>query len=486
MRRWALALDHRFDASFGAAHNPLKQLGALAFLLLWLLALSGVVLYALLDTSAALAYASIDALSRTAWGAGRALRGLHRYGADAFVLVMLLHLLREWVFGRHGGFRAYAWWTGVLLLPLAYACAINGFWINWDRLGQFSASATAEWLDALPFLGSPLARNFLQGAVSDRLFSLFVFVHLGLPLLLVFACWAHVQRISSAQVFPRRGLAVGTAAVLLLLALALPVHSQGPADLASAPQRLALDWLLLFLHPLAAAAGAQATWALLAVVLGGLVALPLLSRERAQPVAVVNPSNCNGCGRCADDCPYAAITLVAHPLRHAGVQLARVDAALCAACGICAGACPSSTPFRKAEALVTGIDLPQAPIAGLRERLQQGLAAGRRRVVFGCDHGARVAALQSPGVLALSLPCAANLPPSFVEYALRLGAREVVVAGCREGGCAFRLGQRWTEERLRGTREPHLRAHVPASRWRTVWADAGEEARLRDSLEGRP
>jgi coenzyme F420-reducing hydrogenase delta subunit len=118
----------------------------------------------------------------------------------------------------------------------------------------------------------------------------------------------------------------------------------------------------------------------------------------------------------------------------------------------------------------------------LRERLQQGLAAGRRRVVFGCDHGARVDTLRSPSVLALSLPCVANLPPSFVEYALRQGASEVVVAGCREGGCEFRLGPQWMAQRLHGAREPHLRPSVPA-RWRTVWADAGEEARLRAAVE---
>lgn len=485
MRRWVLALDHGFDAAFGAGANPLKQLGALAFLLLWLLALSGVVLYALLDTSVEGAYRSIDTLSREPWSAGSALRGLHRYGADAFVLVMLLHLLREWALGRFSGFRTYSWTTGVILLPVAYACAIGGFWINWDRLGQFSATATAEWLDALPLLASPLARNFLHGAVSDRLFSLFVFVHLGLPLLLVFACWAHVQRISRADVFPRRALTLGTLALVLLLALLLPVRSQGPADLGTAPQQLSLDWLLLFLHPLAGATSGEFTWALVAAVLAALLALPLLRRTPAEAVAVVDPAHCSGCGRCADDCPYGAITLVPHPQRRAGVQMARVQAQLCASCGICAGACPSSTPFRKAEALVTGIDMPHWPVGALRERLRVGLAAGKRRIVFGCDHGATLESPQAPDVLALGLPCAANLPPSFVEYALREGAGEVVVAGCREGGCAFRLGQRWTAERLHGTREPHLRPATPPG-WRTVWADAGEEARLREALEMEP
>ena len=82
MRRWVLALDHGFDAAFGAAGNPLKQLGALAFLLLWLLALSGVILYAVLDTSAAGAYASIEALSQDRFSVGSALRGLHPALAD--------------------------------------------------------------------------------------------------------------------------------------------------------------------------------------------------------------------------------------------------------------------------------------------------------------------------------------------------------------------------------------------------------------------
>jgi len=433
------------------------------------------------ETSAEGAYRSISALSREPGSAGSALRGLHRYGADAFVLVTAVHLAREAALGRFAAWRRYSWTTGVLLLPLVYACAIGGFWIHWDRLGQFSALATAEWLDALRFLGSPLARNFLHGAVSDRLFSLFVFVHLGLPLLLVFACWAHVQRIGAAQVFPARRLALGTLAVLLLLALVLPVRSQGAADLGTAPQQLAFDWLLLFVHPLAAATSAELTWALLALVLGGLLVLPLLPRRAGAPVAQVDPAHCNGCGRCVADCPYAAITLVPHPVRRSGLQLAQVRSALCASCGICTGSCPSSTPFRKAQPLATGIDLPHWPIDRVREDLRAGLRAGRERVVIGCDHGARVGALADPRVLALSLPCTGMLPPSFVEYALREGAREVVVAGCREGGCEFRLGPRWTEARLAGQREPALRRGVTG--WRTVWADAGEEALLHAAIE---
>ncbi len=463
MRRSVNTLEHGFDAAFGAAGNPLKQLGALAFLLLWLLAASGVILYILLDTSAQGAYRSIESLSQLPFAAGTLLRGLHRYAADAFVVVMLLHLLREAALGRYRHYRRYAWLTGVPLLPVAWACAIGGFWLNWDRLGQYSAIATAEWLDALPFLASPLARNFLDGAVSDRLFSLFVFVHLGLPLLLVFGCWAHIQRTGHAAVFPRRALAAGTVLLLAGLSLALPVQSQGPAELASVPQRLAFDWLLLFLHPLVEATSAQAAWVLLAGVLAALFAA-------AVPVAPAA-----ACRRARRSGPLQRLRPLRGrlPLRrhHAGAAPGRQgrqaggggERAPLAPAAASAPA-PARRPRRSARrsSLPTGIDLPDPTVAQLRERLRRGLEQGATQVVFGCACGANAQALAEPGVLVVELACTAQLPPAFVDYALREGAAGVLVAGCREGGCEYRLGPQWMQARLAGTREPHLRGEVAA------------------------
>ena len=492
LRERAGALWQRAESALdrvvgGDALNPLRHLGALAFLCFWLLAISGIYVYAVLDTSATGAYGSIEALSRDQWFFGGWLRSLHRYAADAFIVTMIAHLLREWLLGRYSGFRRFSWLTGVPLLPLAFVCAIGGFWLNWDKLGQFSAIATAEWLDWLPFFASPLTRNFLGVAsVSDRLFSLFVFVHLGVPLLIVFAMWFHIQRLARAEAFPPRRLAIAVTASLVALALALPVLSQGPADLTRAPPTIALDWWLLFIHPLVNATSAGAVWLLLAATLVALFALPFIPQPAAAPVAKVDPANCNGCRRCFDDCPYTAITMVVHPNGRIGRQMAQVDPDLCASCGICVGACPSSTPFRKSAELVTGIDMPQSPIDALRRRVEGALARmpGDRDkwVVVGCDHGARVDRLSAPDVAAFSLICTGMLPPSFIEYALRGGAAGVLVAGCSEGGCAFRLGARWTRERLSGAREPHLRASVPREQVATVWADSADAAAVEAAL----
>ena len=482
------AVENPFDAAFGSALNPLRHLGALATLAFALLVASGAVLYIVLDTSVQGAYGSIRALADWPLGSGSLLRGAHRYAADMLALTMALHLVREWLHGHDGGVHRFAWFTGVALIGFVFVAAIGGFWLNWDQLGQFSAIATAEWIDALPLLGAPLARNFLGSAmVGDRLFSLFMFVHIGVPLLAAFGLWFHLQRLSRPEMLPPRALALGTLAVLAALAVGRPVQSHAPALLAAVPEALRLDWLLLFVHPLVDATSPLAAWAMVAAFAAALVATTLVSPARRRaPVAVVDAEHCNGCQRCLADCPYAAIAMVPHPNQRVGRTLAVVDADLCAACGICAGACPSSTPFRSGAELNTGIDMPQRPVGALRAQLRQALGSARSAaplVVFGCDQGAPSAALLGDDVHVVPLLCAGQLPPSFVEYALRDGAAGVVVAACREGGCAFRLGERWMRERLAGEREPRLRDRVAPERLELVFAGAGDERGLAAAVQ---
>lgn len=178
--------------------------------------------------------------------------------------------------------------------------------------------------------------------------------------------------------------------------------------------------------------------------------------------------------------------MVPHPNQLVGRTLAVVDADLCAACGICAGACPSSTPFRSTAQLNTGIDMPQRPMGALRAQLRQALSGARSAaplVVFACDQGAHSATLAGDDVHVVPLLCAGQLPPSFVEYGLRDGAAGVVVAACREGGCAFRLGERWMRERLAGEREPRLRDRVPPERLELVFAGVGDEGGLAAAVQ---
>lgn len=411
---------------------PLRHLGALGYWLFWVLAASGIYLYIRFDTSLTGAYDSIDQLE---WWFGGILRSMHRYAADAFVIVTAAHIVRELLAGRFRGFRAFSWISGVPLVWLLYASGIVGTWLVWDARAQFSFIATLEWMHV------PVAS---AEEAFDRLFSFFVFLHIGVPLLLLAGMWIHVQRLSRPATVPPRVQAWALTVSLVVIALVKPVTSAARWDLRTVPQALDLDWLMLFAHPLMYATSPAALWALALGLTALLMVLPYLARKPEFVVARVDPANCNGCGRCVADCPYEAIELK-------GAK-AHVFAERCAACGICAGACPSSTPFRSARELVSGIDLPDLTVHELRRRLRGALPAPE--VVFRCDR------MEGPGI---GVRCIAMLPPSFVEYALRNGARSVKAVGCG-AECAYRLGLELADERFSRRRDPKLRPTVKANR----------------------
>lgn len=478
-------VERQFDAAFGPADNPLRHLGAMGLFFLWVLVATGIYLFIVVDTSVEGAFTSIGYLSEQQWYFGGIVRSLHRYATDGFVIVVFLHLVREWAYDHYSGFRLYTWVTGVPLIWLLYISAIGGYWIVWDQLSNFSAVATMELFDWSGISAPSAARNFLTPeAVTDRLFTFLVYVHIGVPVFLILGAWAHLNRISGVDHIPSRRLALGTSLSLLFLSLIHPAVSNAQADMTLVPAETKVDWFVLFLHPLTYATSAGFVWFLLLGVTLLLFLLPLFPHARQGQVAKVDPPNCNGCRRCYADCPYAAITMAPHPDRPK-YQIAVVDPDNCASCGICVGSCPASTPFRSVEELVTGIDMPGQPIGALRRALEHRLAGLRgsvRIVVFGCDKGVKVDSLEGEGVAAFSLTCTGMLPPSFIEYALRGGADGVVITGCCSGGCDFRFGNRWTEERLDHVREPHLRPRVPRERMRVVWADAVDAAALKTEL----
>jgi coenzyme F420-reducing hydrogenase delta subunit/ferredoxin len=480
-------VDALFDAAFGQRLNPLRHLGALGYHFLWICCASGIWVYVGFDTSATGAWASLDAMDRGEWPLGAFARALHRYSADALVVVSVLHAVREVLRRHYVSFRRFVWLTGLFALALMFLAGINGYWLAWDQLAQWSLTATIEWFDVLPVFDGSLARNVIDdGQVNDRFFSLLIFVHIGLPLGLLGALWAHIQRVSLARTVPPRALGWGTAAMLAALALAKPVALMPAADLAFLPARIPLDWFYLFPHVAMASLGPAGLWAAALAIFAVLAVLPWATRVPRAPAARVDPANCNGCARCFADCPYDAVVMVPRTDGRHHPRQAQVDPMLCAGCGICTGACPSSTPFRRDEVLATGIDMPSAAIGELRARLESrtaALAEGPRVVVLGCRWAAPVAALENRSTATIEFLCAAMVPPSFVEYALRAGADGVLLAGCREGDCEFRTGTQILSERLAAARKPSLRASVPRSRVRFAHAGLTDGAALRAELD---
>ena len=281
LRAGFMRAEALFNRAFGDRLNPLYHLGAISFFLFWVVGATGLVLYAFFDTSVSGAHRSVEAITHGAFGLGGEIRTVHRHASDAMLLTMLIHLLRYFAFDRLRGFRWFSWVTGVLLLWLVYIAGANGFMLPWDRLAQFVTQASFEWLDWLPGFGGTLIRNFiLPEHVSDRLFSLLVFIHIGVPLLTLLLMWVHVQRVPKATTNPPRPIMLALLLMLLLLALVAPVVSQAPADLRTVPQVLRLDWFILTIFPLLYVWPHALTWGLVIGATALLFLMPWLPPRR--------------------------------------------------------------------------------------------------------------------------------------------------------------------------------------------------------------
>jgi menaquinol-cytochrome c reductase cytochrome b subunit len=110
------------------------------------------------------AYSSIQAITNDLT-LGWLVRGMHRWGASVFIILLFLHMGRVFLFGAYKYPRELNWLIGAILLTLALAEGLTGYLLPWDQTAYW-ATVVAININANAPIAGPFLGDFLRGGAE--------------------------------------------------------------------------------------------------------------------------------------------------------------------------------------------------------------------------------------------------------------------------------------------------------------------------------
>ncbi len=158
--------------------NWFQTLGSATLTAFLVQATTGIVLAMYYQPGPTTAYASIQHITNDVWG-GWLVRGMHKWGASVFIILMFLHMGRVFLFGAYKYPRELNWIIGVLLLASGLAEGFTGYLLPWDQTSYWATVVGINLNGTAPFLG-PFIAQFLQGGtyINANTISRFYSIHM--------------------------------------------------------------------------------------------------------------------------------------------------------------------------------------------------------------------------------------------------------------------------------------------------------------------
>lgn len=215
------------------------------------------------------AYASLT-FFRTEIPFGWLIHNLHVWGATAMVVLVLLHMMRVFLWGAYKDPGQVMWILGAFLLVLTLAMIFTGSPLPWDEKGYWATEVGTSIAGTVPLLGT-FTKRFLRGGelMGQLTIARFYVLHTallsgflaGLIVLHLVAlrrkgaagAWAKDKRMRTGPFWPDQmtnDLIVSGIVFLALVGLAvfLPPSFHGPADPMDASYIPKPEWSFLFLY----------------------------------------------------------------------------------------------------------------------------------------------------------------------------------------------------------------------------------------------
>src|SRR6266480_1078322 len=144
----------------------------------WMQTVTGVILAMYYKPDPKTAYASIQHITNDVT-LGWLVRGMHKWGASVFIILMFLHMARVFLFGAYKYPRELNWIVGVLLLVLGLFEGLTGYLLPFDQTAYWATVVAVNINGTAPFVGPYLATILRGGAeIGPDTLSRFYSIHM--------------------------------------------------------------------------------------------------------------------------------------------------------------------------------------------------------------------------------------------------------------------------------------------------------------------
>ncbi len=215
------------------------------------------------------AYDSLSYL-RTEVPFGWLMHGLHYWGANLMIVVVVVHMLRVFIWGAYKKPRELVWLAGVLLVLTTMAFSFTGAPLPWDQSGYWAGEVGTSIAGTTPVIGD-LVKRLLRGGENmgqltlSRLFVMHTSVF-PLALLALFGIhfiafrtsgavgpWDAIKRKVNGPFWPDQAykdIVMGTGIFVLLIFLSVffPPRFAGPVDILDTTYVPKPEWNYLFIY----------------------------------------------------------------------------------------------------------------------------------------------------------------------------------------------------------------------------------------------
>jgi ubiquinol-cytochrome c reductase cytochrome b subunit len=125
-------------------------------------------------------YNSLNYL-RTEVPFGWLIHGVHYWGANAMVVLVMLHMSQVFIWGAYKKPHELQWVTGVFMFLLTMAMSLTGGALPWDKRSYWLVEVASSSAGTVPVIGDTIKRIMLAGGVIGQLtLSRFFILHVAI------------------------------------------------------------------------------------------------------------------------------------------------------------------------------------------------------------------------------------------------------------------------------------------------------------------